>query len=276
MSFGVRRRARRIDQYTQIDNAFLRDETISIEARGLGAYLLTNNEGFLVSAARLGQVCGTGRDKTRRILKELEDAGYLLREQSRDDGKFAEDEFSMSDEKPRSEPVTEKPSTDNQGLVPAPHKKTIQKTKVEEDQQEPLSGQPDASVEPAPAAPIDNALSIERLDIAFASWYAKYPRKEGKGQARAKYREKRKAGVSELTLDLGVLEYVRRLERDRVAPRYIKLPATWLNGECWDDDDVVRSDSPHAGPGVVHTAKDRAEQADWYSQVPASALLEDQ
>lgn len=135
MSYGVRLRARKANQFVQIDNAFLRDQELSIEARGVGAYLLTHAEGFVVSAAMIGRVCGTGRDKTRRILKELEDAGYLLREHERDGGRFALATFSMSDEKAQVAPVTENPSPDDQSPEnDAPNKKTNSKnTKVQED-----------------------------------------------------------------------------------------------------------------------------------------------
>lgn len=270
MSFGVRRRARRIDQYTQVDNAFLRDTALSIEARGLGAYLLSNAEGFRVSAAQLAAVCGTGRDKTRRILKELEDAGYLLREQTRDDGKFAEDEFSMSDEKTTSEPVTENPSTENQGLVIAPHKKTIQKTNLEEDQLELMSGQPDdaAETETDPQEKRKDGLTLPVLDAEFDDWYEQYPRKEGKGQARLKYRQARRAGVKAETLDAGVLEYVARLKRDGTPKTYTKLPGTWLNGECWLDEDVVRRDV-----APVRAAPVRSGDPDKFAGIPVGTLL---
>lgn len=135
MSFGIRRRARKADRYVQIDNAFLRDTSISIEARGMGAYLLTHTESFRVSASQLGKACGTGRDKTRRLVAELENAGYLVREQVRTAGRFDEIEFSMSDEKSDVAPVTENPSTADQSPETSTHKKTSsKKTKDPEDQ----------------------------------------------------------------------------------------------------------------------------------------------
>lgn len=132
MSFGIRKRARRADQFVQIDNDFLRDETLSIEARGVGAYLLTHDASFRVSALFLGKATGLGRDKLRRVLKELEEQGYLVREHARDGGRFAEDEYSMSDEKAQVITSDWKTAAANQSLVTDTHKKTKKNTKSEE------------------------------------------------------------------------------------------------------------------------------------------------
>jgi hypothetical protein len=65
----------------------------------------------------------------------------------------------------------------------------------------------------------------------FDAWYAAYPRKESKGPARTAFvKAKKKAGTAAL---------VTGAERYRDDPnredQFTKLPATWLNAECWDD-----------------------------------------
>lgn len=124
VSFSVRQRPRKADQFVQIDNAFLRDTGISIEARGVGAYLLTHDAAFRVTATALGKATGLGRDKLRRVIQELEAAGYLVRERVRDGGKFTIDEFSMSDEKQLVEASDVKTAAADQSPDTAPHKKT--------------------------------------------------------------------------------------------------------------------------------------------------------
>jgi hypothetical protein len=65
----------------------------------------------------------------------------------------------------------------------------------------------------------------------FDTWYAIYPRKDSKGPARTAYaKAKKKAGARAL---------IEGAERYRDDPNreeaFTKLPATWLNAECWDD-----------------------------------------
>lgn len=78
--------------YTVLSNTTLADERLSWEARGLLAYLLSKPDNWRVSVKHLVKISpNCGRVKTYRIIKELEDCGYLTQEQTHDDGgKFGE------------------------------------------------------------------------------------------------------------------------------------------------------------------------------------------
>lgn len=235
MSFGVRRRARKADQFVQIDNTFLRDETLSIEARGVGAYLLTHAEGFRLTSTFLGKATGLGRDRLRRVLGELEREGYLVREQTREGGRFAEDEFSMSDEKPQVAPVTENPSPVNQAPETRVHKKTnSENTKIEENHQGSSSPAGDAALPGMPEPPLPD----KAIDIEFEGWWKSYPRKVGKDAARIKYRAARKGGASEQALADALAAHAAGWERERRAKEYIPHAATWLNQGRYADEDL--------------------------------------
>ena len=67
----------------------------------------------------------------------------------------------------------------------------------------------------------------------FEDWYKDYPRKEGKGQARKAFRGALKKTDLE-TLKAGLQRYVKAVEGKE--KQFIAMPATWLNGERWDDD----------------------------------------
>jgi hypothetical protein len=90
-----------------------------------------------------------------------------------------------------------------------------------------------------PLFPVDDPCSpaTSSVDIAapldFDDWWARYPRKDGKGQARAKW----KAALAKVDGDAARLVAAAERYRDdpNRDPTYTKLPATWLNGECWDD-----------------------------------------
>ena len=78
------------------------------------------------------------------------------------------------------------------------------------------------------------ALFPDAAPTGFDAWWAAVPRKVAKGQARRAYATALKKADAD-TLLAGIARYaesVRHTEK-----RFIKHPATWLNGECWDDED---------------------------------------
>lgn len=71
------------------------------------------------------------------------------------------------------------------------------------------------------------------LDDDFAEWYATYPRKRGKGQAAKAYRAARKK------TDAPTLLAAVQQQRPALTARgeeFCPYPATWLNGERWEDE----------------------------------------
>lgn len=82
-------RVQRRGHWTTIPNETLRDERLKADALGVLVWLLSHADGFMVSVASIRARFGFGRDKAWRILRELEDAGYIARVQERDEkGRF--------------------------------------------------------------------------------------------------------------------------------------------------------------------------------------------
>lgn len=66
--------------FTVLSNELLRDNSLTWEARGLLAYLLSQSESWEVSVKHLvNQSPKASRDKVYRIINELVEAGYILR-----------------------------------------------------------------------------------------------------------------------------------------------------------------------------------------------------
>jgi len=65
----------------------------------------------------------------------------------------------------------------------------------------------------------------------FIDWYLEYPRKESKGVAEKAYAKARKFASAEDLVE-GAIRYRDDPNREQ---QYTKLPATWLNGKCWED-----------------------------------------
>ena len=86
----------------------------------------------------------------------------------------------------------------------------------------PASADADADVSPS-------------IEEQFQQWYAKYPRKKDRGHAIKAF----KTAIKKTDLDTlmaGLDRYLAQIEQERTEPKHIAYPATWLNGERWDDE----------------------------------------
>jgi len=69
--------------YVMIVRATLQDSTLSWEARGMLAYLLSKPDNWDTRFSDLMEEGGSGRERTQKIIKELKDHGYIRRLQTR-------------------------------------------------------------------------------------------------------------------------------------------------------------------------------------------------
>lgn len=94
-----KRSTRQGRKYAAIPNAAMRDENLSIAARGLLALLMTYADDWVFRMGHLQKIACCGRDKMREMLKELEAAGYVVREViRRDDNKLAGTQWAIIDD----------------------------------------------------------------------------------------------------------------------------------------------------------------------------------
>jgi DNA-binding MarR family transcriptional regulator len=125
---------RKSQPYTMIANATLQDTSISLEARGLLTYLLSKPDTWAVVVTWLQTEMSVGREKLNRIIKELENAGYIETRVVRTDGKFAEYERIVH-ESPTAvgETVVGKPDSGSADSgKSAPIKERVKKEQIEE------------------------------------------------------------------------------------------------------------------------------------------------
>lgn len=131
------------DHYSLIPNGLVRNPDISLPAKGLYLYLRSHREGWEMSGERIAQAVGVSRMTVNRYLVDLEEAGYLVREQTTgEDGTFKSSCYTVlctplikneSTEEPcNKSPYTEKPVNGEM----LQHKKTnsSKKTNPKEDQ----------------------------------------------------------------------------------------------------------------------------------------------
>lgn len=77
-------RAARRRQWTTIDNKILNHASLSLEAKGLLAHLLSRPDDWNVCLDQLSNQHRVGRDKIQRIMRELREAGYARLDPRRD------------------------------------------------------------------------------------------------------------------------------------------------------------------------------------------------
>ena len=79
----------------------------------------------------------------------------------------------------------------------------------------------------------EESLSAEE---EFNEWYQHYPRRVARGQAERTFARVRCEGASLEALIAGAKRYARQVAGKEA--RFIRYPATWLNGKCWLDEDA--------------------------------------
>ena len=198
------------DQFTQIPNSWVRDSRLSLKARGLLAQIMSHRAGWSVSLRMLAKTNNCGLRSIRSAVDELIEYGYLSRsdEQGRDeDGNFTDYTYTTQDPPIYSGLARSRfAHTRTAHTRNATTKNTISKNKIDK-----------------------NIESVE--SPAFVEFWELYPNKVDKARARKAWA---KLGAKR---ELLAIEGARRFASDPNLPkkRYIPYPATWLNGERWED-----------------------------------------
>lgn len=243
---------------------FARDKTLSWKAKGIAALLASHKATFQFSATELERWAKDGRDGTAAGLKELETAGYLVRDRQ-SSGQMVYRLFP----EPHTEnpveagqgihpenPVPGNPSTEN----PGDYKESSPKDNSGEGEQVDISL--DLDLPPANADGEASTTDAERKTFPahlFAEFWKVYPRKVGKDGAQRKWetvvrrvaREEHGGDYVEAARVIwkGAARYKR--ERDGQDKAFTKHAQTWLNKGCWADEDPSAPASIGGGRGHV-------------------------
>ena len=219
------------DNYTVMSNEHLRDPRLSLRAMGLMSRMLSDSDSYRHSIAGLAAVCKEGRDAVRKALQELEAAGYLVREQTRQGGSFAACDYTLYEHsrKPYDiPPLTENPSTVNPTTeTPSTVNPTQRNTKRKEVPKEEPPKAPQGGRRREPKEAPD--WKPER----FAKFWQLYPRGEAK-QAAIKAWDALKAD-DELLIVMGRALLSQMASREWTEGVGIPYAATWLNQRRWTD-----------------------------------------
>ena len=265
-------RMERDKNFTHMANYHLRDKTLSLRAVGLMSKMLSLKEDWSYSVAGLASICKEGREAVRKVLQELEEAGYLIREQSRQGGHFAGYDYTLH-ELPQTRDPDRCPdfwATDDPPLprIPlpgsplpgnAPQSNTIESNTKESITSPPIvppegdrrvgtppqvkaSGRPKTTREPKTTA----EWKPERFE-GFWKYYPAIP--DGNGHGRRPKRDRAIAAWDKLRPDDETIDRMAAALKAQKASRQwregigIPYASTWLNGRGWEEEVVTMAPS---------------------------------
>ncbi len=227
--------------YTLMPNEFFNDESLTFEAIGVLAYLLSRPDDWKVHLTQLRKRGGFGRDKAQRIMRDLINAGYVVYQPIRlDDGTVKGSEYLVYDEPQKEglEAVDREPENTVLGHRKPDHREP----------EKPAAGKQGPIYNTDLVTNTDKYIGHSQSDFpknAFDQWYSNYPHKVAKGAGRKafdKIQKNRQTTFSQLTS--GLENYIRSKPKDIPWCN----PATWLNAERWDDEPAGNDDTASPPP----------------------------
>lgn len=111
-------RVQKTENYVVLDKGYINDRDLSLQAKGLLTIMLALPNDWQFYEVDLIKRSTNGRDAVRAVIKELQNAGYIVKEQGRKaGGKFSRPDFVVherpikpNDPRPGN-PATDKPAT---------------------------------------------------------------------------------------------------------------------------------------------------------------------
>ena len=209
----------KLRDFTVIRNSIFKDYTLSAKAKGVACQLLSLPPTWDYSVKGLVTLFNDGEASIRSALNELEEAGYLYREQNRESGKFGKATYVIADtlksEKPCVEnPLAEKPIAGNPPQLNTKESNTNELT--------------------------TKRISISEYEKEFENLWELYPRKQGKKKALEHYIKARKDGTTYEEVEQGIFAYARLCREEQREERYIKHASTFFSQRSWLDDFTVK------------------------------------
>jgi hypothetical protein len=208
--------------FTTVDNGWIRSSGLTPQANFLWIYLLSHKIGYELRDGQILRETGFGRKGLRAARTELVEKGWLILERMKNaDGSLGTYAYHLQE--PRDPRGTVAGGTVEAGTVAEGSDlrrlKSKDKTKLE---------------------------NTNLVVNAFNQFWDVYPRKKDKGHAlRAMEKALEKATIEQIVA--GAVAYRDDPSRD---DEFTAYPATWLNGERWEDEYQqarVVSKSPHVG-----------------------------
>lgn len=219
--------------FTMIYNSVLKDTRLDLKTKGFFAVMMSFPEEWEFTVKGLAQVMNIGKDAVRTCLKQLEEAGYLIREQGREGGRFSQNVYVLLEESasPLSDlPYTVKPSTDLPCTVNPTQYKTIENK--DNNNIPPIVPQEGTAKNPKKKKR-DVKTAPDHEPERFEKFWAAYPRHESKQKAISAW-DKLKADA-QLLHRMSVALAAQLKSAAWKQGIGIPYASTWINERRWED-----------------------------------------
>ena len=218
-------RVEKNENYTVMSNYHLSDPRLSLKAVGLLSKMLSLPENWDYTIRGLTCICREGRDAIQGAIVELEEAGYIQRQQRHDEnGKFAGNEYVIHEAPLTDYPLTDYPLTGN---PPQLNTKSINYLNNTPPIVPPKGKRRERKRKEPKTAP-------DWLPERFDAFWSSYPRGEGKQKAIEAWDKLQPDENLLRNMALGLMRQLQSSDWNRGVG--IPYASTWLNQRRWEDD----------------------------------------
>ena len=111
---------------------------------------------------------------------------------------------------------------------------------------------------------------IEELSASFADFWKVFPRGRKKSKAKALEAWEKAIALEGVDVELLIRRAAEYAGSDEGQGQYVKMPSTWLNQQCWQDDDFSWKEHTDADrPGGSIRSSGRIHNTKWGPNGPA-------
>ncbi|WP_133119884.1 hypothetical protein [Pseudooceanicola lipolyticus] len=266
--------SRRSRQYAAIPNDAMRDQTLSIDARGMLALLMTYADDWVFHRDHLMTIAKVGRDRFQKIMRELIEAGYVRRIATRGQGgKVAGSTWLINDAPETNAPVSSNVApttdqdrqTDRQPEFPALGSTDSLKNRPPE--------KPTAGFSGPLRRPTDKKTKRKEKtrtrELDFERFWQAHPRPRNRERTHELFEAEKNKGISAERLIQAADRY--RAKNRTQSRQYLVHSDIWLEQQRWRGSDT-QSGSLSEKPSNASPAEFWAEKVITGAYVPQSAI----
>lgn len=240
-------RNKRKDNFSIINNDVLNDERLSFKARGLLVYMLSKPDDWQFYTSELQKHSEKdGRRSIESALKEIQDAGYLKKEQGhKSDGSFDKVNWLLVD-KPTFSPQAQNVQAQN---VQAQNVQAQNVQLLNTNNTNTNNTNTDNTKNNTSSKLDEPNSKTSQLKEDFNKLWKLYPNKKGKATAFNAYKRAMKKGVTNKKIQDGIVAYKQNVRWQRehgFKDLEFAHGATWFNQQRWDDDYSLESKATYS------------------------------
>lgn len=205
-----------VGNFTILPNDFVQCKELTLEERGLLAFLYSKPDDFKIYTKFLPDLTGESISTIKRVWANLREKGYIVSTRIYENGGFVGWSHLIS---LRVIKVDENLKVGNHTI----RNQTVRKQTVRKP----------ALINNTESNKTDNNNTISK-DEGFEEFWNKYDKKTDHKKALAKWRTLKESDKKK------ILETVEDYVLAHPDKQYRKMPTTYLNGECWNDELEVK------------------------------------